>query len=250
MQASVVLSPITSKRLIAQGVTVHPLVLHALREGTVIVTLGTTNGYVATELRGRPVDQGAFAAGIIDERWNVNARLGEAAELVLKRGQEIPGDEEVLESLTGGDVIIKGGNALDPYGTVGVLMAAATGGTIGRYIPLALARGIDLLIPISLAKSVHTPIADLAADLGSRKLDLSMGLKCGMFPLTGHIVTEIEALELLFGIRATHICSQGIGAGTGSISLLLKGNEDAVQKAFERIQELSALPEIPVQGRS
>jgi hypothetical protein len=205
---------------------------------------------VASELRGNPVDQAAFAAGVIDTRWNVNVRLGEIGELVLKRGEESPFDEgNVLDSLTAGDVIIKGGNALGPYGTVGVLMAAATGGTIGRYVPLAIARGVDIVIPISVAKSIHTPIADLAANLGSRKLDLSMGLSCGMFPLTGHVVTEIEALDLLFGVRATHVCSQGIGTGAGSVSLLLQGDTDAVQGAFERIQTLADLPEIPVQGR-
>jgi hypothetical protein len=251
MRASVILNPTTAKRLIAQGVATHPLVVHALSEGTVVVTFGTTNGFVASELRGDPIDQGAFAAGVIDDRWNVNVRLGEVPELVLKQGQEIlPDKGEVLDSLTAGDVIIKGGNALDPYGTVGVLMAAVTGGTIGRYVPLALARGVDIVIPISVAKSVHTPIAVLAADLGSRRLDRSMGLPCGMFPLTGHVVTEIEALDLLFDVRATHVCSQGIGAGTGSVSLLLQGGADAVQAAFERIQELAALPEIPVHGRS
>ena len=105
MKASVVLNATTAKRLIAQGVAAHPLVKSALDEGTVIVTLGTTNGYVASELGAR-IDQGAFAAGVIDDRWNINARIGEATDLTLKNGQQVPYDEKpVLEALTAGDVV-------------------------------------------------------------------------------------------------------------------------------------------------
>ena len=250
MKASVVLNSTTAKRLIAQGVAAYPIVAQAMRGGTVVVTLGTTNGYVASELLGDPIDQGAFAAGVIDNRWNINARLGEATDLVLKDGVQIPFNEKaVLDNLTAGDVVIKGGNALDPFGTVGVLLAAATGGTVGRYVPTAIARGVDIVIPISVAKSIHTPIADLALDLGSRKLELAMGLPCGMYPLTGHVVSEIDALRLLFEVRATHVCSNGIGMGRGSVSLLIEGEEEGVRAAFERVQQLSELPEIPVEGR-
>ena len=52
-----------------------------------MVTFGTTNAYVAEELLGEPVDRGAFAAGFIDDRWNINARLGEMAEIVLENGK-------------------------------------------------------------------------------------------------------------------------------------------------------------------
>jgi hypothetical protein len=250
MKASVVLNATTAKRLIAQGVAAHPLVSAALSQGTVIVTLGTTNGYVASELLGSPIDQGAFAAGVIDDRWNINARLGEATDLVLKNGQQIPFDEKtVLGALTAGDVVIKGGNALDPFGIVGVLMAAATGGTVGRYVPMAQARGVDIVIPISVAKSIHASIVDLTLEMGSRKIELAMGLPSGMYPLVGHVVTEIEALALLFSVHATHVCSGGIGVGQGSVSLLIEGEESAVRAAFARVEELSRLPEIPVEGR-
>jgi len=162
----------------------------------------------------------------------------------------LPFDEKtVLGALGAGDVIVKGGNALDPFGTVGVLLAASTGGTIGRYVPTALARGVDIVIPISISKSVHGSVATLAMDMGSRKLDLAMGLPCGMYPLTGNIVTELEALELLFDVCALHVASNGIGAGCGSVSILLQGEEDSVKEAFAACESLNALPEIPVQGR-
>jgi len=251
MKAYAVVKPSAAKRLIAKGVAAHPLVERALREGTIVITLGTTNAFVAAELTGEPIDHGAFAAGLIDDRWNLNARLGEAQDLILRNGKaiSIPSDE-LLESLGAGDIIVKGGNAIDPFGVVGVLMAAPTGGTIGRYLPTALARGIDVLIPISVAKSVHASIVDLASELGSRRMSMGDGLPCGLFPLTGCLMTEIEALDTLFSVRATHVASGGVGTGRGSVSLVFDGEEDDVSNAYAFLRRLSDEPEVPVQGRS
>ncbi len=250
MKGYVVLAPVASKRLIAKGVKAHPIVHAALEEGTVIVTLGTTNAFVAAELTGESIDHGAFAAGVIDDRWNINARVAEASELVLRKGERVQIEQnELLGSLGEGDVVVKGGNALDPFGTVGVLMAAATGGTVGRYVPTALARGVDIVIPIGLAKSIHAAIADLAPKLGSKRLALGDGLPCGIFPLAGHVVTEIEALEILFSVRAEHVASGGIGPGAGSVSLLLEGEEADVRAAYDLVQQLKADPEPIVEGR-
>ena len=251
MKAFAVVKPTAAKRLIAKGVAAHPAVSRALQEGTVIVTLGTTNAFVAAELTGAPVDHGAFAAGVIDDRWNLNARIGEAKDLVLKEGGPVsiePGD--LLESLDAGDVLIKGGNAIDPFGVVGVLMAAPTGGTVGRYVPTALARGVDVIVPISVAKSVHAPIFDLATELGSRRMQLGDGLPCGLFPLAGHPITEIEALAELFSVRAVHVASGGIGPGKGSVSLVLDGEENDVRKAHALLSQLAEEPEPTVSGRS
>jgi hypothetical protein len=250
MKASTVLLPHASKRLIARGVAEHPIVKHALSSGTVVITLGTTNAYVADALLGEPIDHGPFAAGVIDDRWNINARIGEAKEIVLRQGKRIEIEpEELLPSLGPDDVVIKGGNALDPFGTVGVLMAAPNGGTVGRYVPSALARGVPLVIPISVGKSVHASVADLALEMGSKRIELAAGLASGLFPLTGHVVTEIEALALLYDIRASHVASGGIGRGAGSVSLLLDGEPDAVRAAFDFIASLADEEEPEVQGR-
>ena len=250
MKAHVVLSPAASKHLIAKGVKAHPIVQRALESGTVVVTLGTTNAFVAAELSNEPVDHGAFAAGVIDDRWNINVRIGEASELVLQKGDVVSIEQqELLGSLGEGDVVIKGGNALDPFGTVGVLMAATTGGTVGRYIPTALARGIDIIIPISVAKSVHASVTDLSLGLGSKRMALGDGLACGMYPLVGHLVTEIEALEMLFSVRCAHVASCGVGVGIGSVSLFMEGEESDVRAAYDLVQRLKGEPEPIVEGR-
>ena len=251
MKACVVLQPEASKRLIAKGVAMLPTVKRALQTGTVVVTLGSTNAFVAEELLGRPIDRGAFAAGFIDDRWNINARLGELGEVVLRDGKpiELP-SEELLDKLGAGDVVIKGGNALDPWGTVGVLLGSSTGGTVGRYFTSALARGVDLVLPIGLEKTIQAPISEVAHELGSGRLELVMGLPCGMQPMVGRVVTEIDALELLFSVEVMHVAAGGVGPGAGSVSLLIKGEEEDVKAAFDLVTTLVAGAGIELTGRA
>ncbi|MCK4355986.1 hypothetical protein KAW44_02770 [Candidatus Bipolaricaulota bacterium] len=251
MKACVVLNENMSKRLIAKGVVATPLVQNALAKGTVLITLGTTNAIVAEEILGRTIDRGAFAAGFIDDRWNINARVGEVGEIVLREGKEVTVDsQELLDSLGAGDLIIKGGNAIDPWGVVGVLTGAVNGGTVGRYLPLALARGVDVVIPIGLAKTIHSSITDLARELGSGKIDRCMGIPCGIFPLVGRVITESDALETLFPVEVTQVANGGVGRGVGSVSLLITGEKAAVEKAFDLVSSLQGEPGIVLEGRA
>lgn len=249
MNAYAVLTPPMSKRLIAASVARLPVVRAALENGRILITLGTTNAAVAEELLGRSVDRGAFAAGFIDDRWNVNVRVGEVPEVYLENGTPIEADpDDILQLLEPGDVLVKGGNALDPWGVVGVLLASSTGGTVGRYIPTALARGVHIVIPISLSKAIHESVGDLAGRMGVGRAERKMGLACGIFPLHGHVVTEIEALELLYDIEALHVASGGVGVGAGSVSLMLRGDDDAVSKAFSFIESLRDETEVELRG--
>lgn len=251
MKASVVLSAAAGKRVIAKGVAEVPAVKNALENGTIVITLGTTNAIIAEEILGVSIDRSAFAAGFIDDRFNVNARLGEMGEIIIRNGKRIEIDsDELLDSLAAGDVIIKGGNAIDPWGKVGVLMASSTAGTIGRYYSMALSRGVEVVIPISLQKAIHTPIEDLARQMGSGKIDLSMGLVCGMHPIVGSVVTEIDALEMLYPVQVVQIASGGIGSGAGSVSLLITGQESSVRAAFDLVQGLSDEEETLLQGKA
>ena len=238
-KAVVVLPPAAAKRLIARGVAALPQLRRALEQGLVVVTLGTTNAYVAEELLGRPVDKAAHCAGYIGHELAVVPAERRGRELVLERGRPVElSPEEVLARLKAGDVIIKGGNVLDPDGVCGVFMASGTGGTVGRYAAAALARGVEIVIPISRIKSIHRRVADLARELGAQRVR-ARGLPVGLYPLVGTVVTETEAASLLYGVEATHIASGGVGAGEGAVVLLLSGEEEKVDRAFREIEALA-----------
>ena len=46
----IAITPAAGKRLIGKGMVVHPLLTKALKSNTVVITGGTTNGYVAEEI--------------------------------------------------------------------------------------------------------------------------------------------------------------------------------------------------------
>ena len=236
----VVLHPGASKRLIAKGVLALPQVKWALEEGIVVVTLGTTNAYIVEEILGKPVDKAAHCAGYIGRTLSAVPVKRRGREFILERGEPVEITyEELIERLSAGDVIIKGGNLLDPQGTVGVLVAAREGGTVGRYMATAIARGVEIVIPISRLKSVHTPVPELTRCLGTGRVKRSMGFPVGVYPLFGTVVTETEAVELLYGVEARHLASGGVGPGEAAVTLVLSGEEEAVERAFTELSRLA-----------
>ncbi|MFH1609656.1 MAG: hypothetical protein ABID40_03410 [Candidatus Bipolaricaulota bacterium] len=240
-RALVVLSPGASRRLIGRGVAALPQVRRALQDGLVVVTLGTTNAYVAEELLGRGIEKERFCAGYIGDTLTWVPPDRQAKPLVLRHGQAVEiSPDEVLAELKTGDVLIKGANVLDPEGVCGVFMASQAGGTVGKFAIPALARGVETVIPISCAKSIHGYVTDLAQEVGIGKVKKATGFAVGLYPLVGTVVTEVEVVEALYGVRAEHVASGGIGPGTGTVTLLLVGDEAKVEQAFADLSRLSA----------
>jgi hypothetical protein len=73
----VTLTPSESKRLIAKGVMKLEEVPRALKHGAIIISLGTTNAYVAEEILNAVsesiecIDKQRYAAGVITDRRSV-----------------------------------------------------------------------------------------------------------------------------------------------------------------------------------
>ncbi len=239
-KALVVLPPGAARRLIARGVARLPEVERAREGGLIVVALGTTNAYVAEELLGKPIERERFCAGYIGEALAWLPPERQARPLVLRKGEPVDLSlDEVLPDLGAGDVVIKGANVLDPAGVCGVFMASPLGGTVGRLAASALARGVELVIPVSCAKSIHGFVSELAPELGIGRVAHATGGPVGLFPLVGKVVTELEAIALLYGIHAHHIATGGVGPGTGSVTLLLGGEEEGVSRAFEELSLLA-----------
>jgi len=71
-----------------------------------------------------------------------------------------------------------------------------------------------------------------------------------MYPIVGRVVTEIDALEALFSVQVAQISCGGVGSGAGSVSLLITGQETAVRAAFDLVKNVSAEPDISLQGQA
>jgi hypothetical protein len=245
-RALLVLNSAESKRLIAKAVAQLPEVRTALEGGRLIIGNGTTNAYVAEELLGAPVPKWQFAAGVIAEsRLAVTDGASRLAPFALKHGKPHPeGWVDLLKEFDRDDVFIKGGNAIDPEGNVGVLLASPVGGTVGQMAGIIAARGAHLIAPIGLEKLVPD-VLEAARHCGIASTDWTDGLPSGMVVLSSpRVVTEIEALELLAGVEAWHVSSGGIDGSEGAVTLVVEGPPTAVDKAIGLAESLAKEPAV------
>lgn len=232
------LTPPQSKKLIAEAVAIHPEVHRALEEGTIIIGLGTTNSHVAARLAGREIDEVKFSAGIIrNGELDVTPEEERLPAMILRKGKILEADPmDILSEFGCEDVLIKGGNSVDPNGIVGVLMRSPEGGTIGRSLGIIKARGATLMMPIGLEKLIPS-VPEASRSMGLDRITNATGEKAGLMPVVGaSVITELQALQLLAGVQATLVASGGWGDSQGAVTLSVGGEPPQVEKAIQWVQ--------------
>lgn len=252
MQTSLVFTVAQSKRLIAKGVLRLPEVRHALSHGKVAIGRGTTNAYIVEEILGTAIPKGEYAAGRTLPPGMPSERLGQGryAEVVLDRGRPVEGmtAADAVKEMGPGDVFLKGGNALDyQRKVVGVLIGHPTGGTIGVTYGTIVSRKVHLVIPIGLEKLVDGDI--IALSVASRRPDDHPTMRAvPLFPITGTIITEIEALAVLCGVQARLLAAGGVAGAEGAVWLLVDGGKEALDRAIELQESLRDEPNLTAEA--
>jgi len=248
MLAEVVLTTSESKRLIGKAVASMEVVKEALKSGLIVIVKGTTNSYVAEEILGKPIEKERYGRGIIVPGMLSYLPEGESTpDIIIEKGKVRRGLslEEAVKMLNPGDVLIKGANALDPDGVTGVFLArlpTTDGGTIGRSLGTVVGRGVNFIIPVSLEKLIPVPVREVVTQLNDKEVSLAMGLTVNVMPTMGRVVTEIEAFKIMAGVEALNIGGGGVGGAEGARIFLLKGDEEAVKKAFNLVQSIKGEP--------
>jgi hypothetical protein len=248
--ALVTLTPSESKRLIAKGVAAMPEIENALESGVIVFARGTTNAYVAEEILTRTENKAAYDKKILNKaeysrgvitkgELATNQRRGTGNDFVLKNGKILDvSPRDLIGQFTRDDVFIKGASAVDAWGEAGVLCAGADAGTIGYALANLMARSSNLIVPVGLEKMVPS-VEDAINVTGFYNYKYSVGTPCSLIPLVkGKIVTEIQALAILFGINATMVGAGGIGGSEGAVVLVVEGGEADVDKAFAFIKSI------------
>jgi len=247
-QSGAILTAAESKRLIGKAVAQMPVVRNALANGMVIIIKGTTNAYVAEEITGKKADHAAFVTGRIEpEKGTKN--LPEAKpvnHVILEKGKIVDISlGEAAKKLKAGDVVIKGANALDYKNKVAAVnILHPEGGTTGTTMPFIVARKVHLIIPVGLEKVVAGDVVDLTLKMREpvQLLPPPSGKSTNRFPghlvpsqwlLTGEIVTELEAINILTGATAFQCSAGGVSGAEGGVWLVFRGNRDQVKKALE-----------------
>jgi hypothetical protein len=222
------------KRLIARGTAQHPSVQRALQEATIVIVAGTTNAYVAWEIL-KEVDEDTGSFPFHRFFRGVTAPADFVAEgefpgdVVIEKGRWQQGKTifDVVDSLGEGDLVVKGANALClPKREAGVLIGHEKTGTMGAIMQAVVGRRVEMLVPVGLEKRVYTDILSLARMVNSPG---SSGPR--LFPVTGEVFTEIDALKLLSGVHAELVAAGGAFGAEGGVWLGIEGDPEQIKKA-------------------
>ena len=63
-----------------------------------------------------------------------------------------------------------------------------------------------------------------------------------MWPLTGTIITEIEALAILTGVDAYLYSAGGVAGAEGAVRLLVDGTDEEVEETLKLIKSIKGEP--------
>jgi hypothetical protein len=238
------ITPAVGKRLIAKTLANHPAIRKVLKNRTLVVVAGTTNGYVAEEIFrthniSNDFSRKRFFRGITlppTQPLTVEGRLADESEfpgdVVITKGVWQKGKTlaDVVDTLMEGDVILKGANALDlRRKQAAILIGHPKAGTIGLALPAVVGRRVRLIIPIGLEKRVNGDLQALAEKLNAPSA-------CGyrLLPVVGEVFTEIEALQALTGAEVELIAAGGVCGAEGSYWLAVTGTEEQ-EKFAEKV---------------
>lgn len=253
MKALFTLTPAESRRLIAKAVAAMEEVRRAWKDAYVLLASGTTNAFVAQELLGDPnirpelCGVGVSSNGVLCISDPESRR---SYANVFYKGEARPDKSyaDAFNDFHPETVVIKGANAVDPEGRVGVITAGFDGGTVPRLLGTVTSKGLMWITPVGLEKLVPSVSKAAAALGGANSIDVSLGADCGMFVLTNTtVVTEIEAIRILFGAEAALVCAGGIGGNQGAVTLVAEGEAERI-KALVGFLESSVKGEPPVPG--
>ena len=257
MRAQVSLTPTESKKLISKAVVSMEAVKRASAEGIVVMHPSSSTFFIAEQLSGERPRTPVWVCGVITPKGACMAsgasKMSAAhprvttsdpsdftSSWVIQKGKLSTGIglREILERMGPEDIYIKGVNALDPEGTVGILIGnRVEGGTIGRVIAASRRKGFGLIFPVGLEKLIPIRIEEAAKEALKSQYAYSMGISCGLLPCKGTVVTELRAIEILSGASAIPIAAGGLDGAEGSITMVIKGEKEQVSKAIEYVEQ-------------
>lgn len=241
------ITPAAGKKLIAKALTQHPAIQTALKTGTLIIIAGTTNGYLATEILQtlgiKDFSTKRFFRGINlppNQPVTKEGRLADESQfngdVIITKGvwQKDKTLAEVAPSLTQGDCIVKGANALDLENKqAAILIGHPQAGTVALSIPAVFGRRVKLIIAVGLEKRITGNLNTLAEKLARPDAE---GYR--LLPIPGEVFTELDAIKLLSGASAEMIAAGGVCGAEGACMLALSGSkeqEEAAQKIIDSV---------------
>ncbi len=244
--------PAPGKRLIAKSLLLLPSIKKAIKNHTIVIIAGTTNGYVAEEILRELNQLSDFSKKRFFRRITLpptykKTKIGGnvddikfIGDVVIVNGKWEKGKTifDAVDSLQKEDIIIKGANALDINNNqAAIFIEHFKAGTINAALQAVLGRRVQLILPVGLEKRIVGDLNYLANKLNATN---ASGLR--LFPVNGRIITEIEAINLLTGTFAEIVAGGGICGAEGSYWLAVTGSAEQLEKVEKLVKEISKEP--------
>lgn len=263
-RAQIILNPSESKKLIAKGILEIDYVKRAFKDGLVVIHPSSTTYFLFEEITGiKPKD--IWLIGMISNRGACIEALTQNAfeedgyndlsdpanfpfSWVFERGKLLKNIKlsEVMDKMSENDVYIKGVNSIDTHGHVGVLMASLAGGTIGKALKAQKKKKFHIIYTAGLEKIISSSIIEVSKEAGRPITSDALGIPCALLPIKATAFTEIQSLKLIMNVDAYEIAAGGVGGAEGSTTMVVKGENENVQKTMRLIKTLKGtnLPKI------
>jgi hypothetical protein len=246
------ITPAMGKRLIAKTLATHPAIRKALKNGTIVIVAGTTNGYVVEEIFKTHNIAGDFLRKHFFRGITMPPNAPITKEGRLSDESKFPGDvviakgvwekgktiADVVDDLKEGDVILKGANALDlEHNRAALLIGHPKAGTIGLALPAVVGRRVKLIIPVGLEKRITGDLDALAA-----KINAPGAGGYRLLPINGEVFTELEALRALTAAEVELIAAGGVCGAEGSVWVAVSGEIEQEEFAAQVIASVADEP--------
>lgn len=256
MLAQVILTPTESKKLIGKAVASMDMVRRAAEEGVVVLHPSSSTWFVVEALTGRVPTTNVWVCGAITPKGacgDMGVHAGERSlnrlsgpggfphSWVIRNGELSTGEtlEDLMAEMRPDDVYIKGVNAIDPEGNVGIMVGnPVEGGTIGFVVSKMRKTPFHLVFPVGLEKLIPISVGQAAREAKRVGCDYGMGAVVGLFPCAaGESITETDAVKMLSGAEAVPIGAGGLSGAEGAIYLVIKGKSEQVERAIEFVEQ-------------
>jgi hypothetical protein len=257
MLAQVILTPTESKKLIAKAIAKLDVVRQAAKEGMVVLHPSSSTYFIVEELTGEKPKTNYWVCGVVTPKGmcvemamvlggytpqSTTSDPGEFRAWWIIENGKLSAEEklsEILDRIRPKDVFIKGVNALDPQGNVGILIGdPLEGGGLGLILSAWRKKKFSLIYPAGLEKLIPIPISQATREGKQAQYEYGMGLPTGLFPCPHEkTVTELDAIEILSGAAAVPMAAGGLGGAEGAITLIMKGANEQVKKAIDYVEQ-------------
>lgn len=233
-----------SKRLIAKGIAANKDVKDRLENGIVIITLGTTNTYLAEELAGLSAPRGSFVTGRIfpSSKEDFARGMKRQSEIVLMKGK--PADisyADALARMNAKDIVFKGANMVNyAKRQAAVCVGTPDGGTVAKLRKYTDEGKGRWIVPVGLEKETTQDLFEIQKITNG---DIQRGKGTVRLNVTqGNIYTEIEAMKEFADVDVHVTAKGGVDGAEGGVSLLICGTKAEVEKAENIVKQLQGEP--------